>query len=37
VQWARDDERKARRADRSGEADSDAYNAMLTELAARRG
>ncbi|MFJ7217764.1 cytochrome c oxidase assembly protein [Amycolatopsis sp. NPDC098790] len=36
VQWSRDDERKARRADRGGEADRDAYNAMLAELAARR-
>ncbi|WP_307793338.1 cytochrome c oxidase assembly protein [Amycolatopsis sp. MtRt-6] len=36
VQWARDDERKARRADRRGEADLNAYNAMLAELAARR-
>ncbi|MGW5744700.1 cytochrome c oxidase assembly protein [Amycolatopsis sp. NPDC003861] len=36
VQWSRDDERKARRADRRGEADLDAYNAMLAELAARR-
>lgn len=36
VQWARDDERRARRADRSGEADFDAYNAMLAELAQRR-
>ncbi|MGV9361822.1 cytochrome c oxidase assembly protein [Amycolatopsis sp. NPDC003731] len=36
VQWARDDERKARRADRHGEGDFDAYNAMLAELAARR-
>ncbi|MFI5593217.1 cytochrome c oxidase assembly protein [Amycolatopsis sp. NPDC051758] len=37
VQWARDDERRAKRADRSGDADLDAYNAMLAELAARRG
>ncbi|UOX90777.1 cytochrome c oxidase assembly protein [Amycolatopsis sp. FBCC-B4732] len=36
VQWARDDERKARRADRHGDGDFDAYNAMLAELAARR-
>ncbi|WP_285483774.1 cytochrome c oxidase assembly protein [Amycolatopsis sp. NBRC 101858] len=36
VQWSRDDERKARRADRHGENDLDAYNAMLAELAARR-
>ncbi len=36
VQWARDDERRARRTDRSGEADFDAYNAMLAELAGRR-
>jgi len=37
VQWARDDERRAKRADRNGDSDRDAYNAMLAELAARRG
>ncbi|WP_326834950.1 cytochrome c oxidase assembly protein [Amycolatopsis rhabdoformis] len=36
VQWSRDDERRARRADRSGGDELEAYNAMLTELAARR-
>ncbi|MTD53300.1 cytochrome c oxidase assembly protein [Amycolatopsis sp. RM579] len=36
VQWARDDERRARRADRGGDAELDAYNAMLAELTARR-
>lgn len=35
VQWSRDDERRARRADRSGEAEFDAYNAMLAQLAQR--
>ncbi|NYI91352.1 putative copper resistance protein D [Amycolatopsis endophytica] len=36
VRWARDDERRARRADRHGAGELDAYNAMLAELAARR-
>ncbi|HEY2063229.1 MAG TPA: cytochrome c oxidase assembly protein [Amycolatopsis sp.] len=36
VQWARDDERRARRSDRNGEGEFDAYNAMLAELAGRR-
>ncbi|MDT8915243.1 cytochrome c oxidase assembly protein [Amycolatopsis sp. PS_44_ISF1] len=36
AQWARDDERRARRGDRHGESDFDAYNAMLAELATRR-
>ncbi|WP_328610794.1 bifunctional copper resistance protein CopD/cytochrome c oxidase assembly protein [Amycolatopsis sp. NBC_00345] len=36
VQWARDDERRARRSDRNGEGEFDAYNAMLAELATRR-
>ncbi|GAA3524963.1 cytochrome c oxidase assembly protein [Amycolatopsis ultiminotia] len=36
VQWSRDDERRARRSDRSGEAEFDAYNAMLAQLAERR-
>jgi putative copper resistance protein D len=33
VQWSRQDERSARRADRQGEAELDAYNAMLRRLA----
>ncbi|WP_233573727.1 cytochrome c oxidase assembly protein [Amycolatopsis panacis] len=35
VQWSRDDERRAKRTDRTGEADFDAYNAMLAQLAER--
>ncbi|WP_238935440.1 cytochrome c oxidase assembly protein [Saccharopolyspora spinosa] len=37
VQWARDDERTARRADRHGDSEIEAYNAMLAELGSRRG
>jgi cytochrome c oxidase assembly factor CtaG/putative copper export protein len=33
VQWSRQDERSARRADRHGDADLEAYNAMLRRLA----
>ncbi|MFK0244172.1 cytochrome c oxidase assembly protein [Amycolatopsis azurea] len=36
AQWARSDERQARRADRRGDGELDAYNAMLAELAANR-
>ncbi|RSN30594.1 hypothetical protein DL990_21695 [Amycolatopsis sp. WAC 01416] len=36
AQWARSDERKARRTDRRGDDELDAYNAMLAELAARK-
>ncbi|MFD9957696.1 cytochrome c oxidase assembly protein [Amycolatopsis sp. NPDC058986] len=36
AQWARADEREAKRIDRTGEDDFAAYNAMLAELAAKR-
>jgi cytochrome c oxidase assembly factor CtaG/putative copper export protein len=36
VQWSRDDEHRVRRADRTGDGDFDAYNAMLAQLAGRR-
>ncbi|MEU3271228.1 cytochrome c oxidase assembly protein [Saccharomonospora sp. NPDC006951] len=36
VQWSRADEREARRKDRTGDDEFDAYNAMLADLAARR-
>ncbi|PWV84296.1 putative copper resistance protein D [Prauserella marina] len=36
VQWSRADEREARRKDRAGDDEFEAYNAMLADLAARR-